>query len=152
MSQKLRAGEFKMKAETEEPVWCDRKRLTVFALPISFTIYTLTESRISIQRGLLNTHEEEIMLFRVRDISYTQSLFERLANTGTVIISSTDATTPVVKLEHVKNAKDVKELLLQLVEQNRKKNRVRTAEVMDDDGNEDGLKEDGLTDENDQES
>lgn len=141
-----------MKAETEEPVWCDRKRLTVFALPISFTIYTLTESRISIQRGLLNTHEEEIMLFRVRDISYTQSLFERLANTGTVIISSTDATTPVVKLEHVKNAKDVKELLLQLVEQNRKKNRVRTAEVMDDDGNEDGLKEDGLTDENDQES
>lgn len=76
MSQKLRAGEFKMKAETEEPVWCDRKRLTVFALPISFTIYTLTESRISIQRGLLNTHEEEIMLFRVRDISYTQSLFE----------------------------------------------------------------------------
>ncbi len=152
MSQKLRAGEFKMKAETEEPVWCDRKRLTVFALPISFTIYTLTESRISIQRGLLNTHEEEIMLFRVRDISYTQSLFERLANTGTVIISSTDATTPVVKLEHVKNAKDVKELLLQLVEQNRKKNRVRTAEVMDDDGNEDGLEEDGLTDENDQES
>lgn len=152
MSQKLRAGEFKMKAETKEPVWCDRKRLTVFALPISFTIYTLTESRISIQRGLLNTHEEEIMLFRVRDISYTQSLFERLANTGTVIISSTDATTPVVKLEHVKNAKDVKELLLQLVEQNRKKNRVRTAEVMDDDGNEDGLKEDGLTDENDQES
>lgn len=152
MSQKLRAGEFKMKAETEEPVWCDRKRLTVFALPISFTIYTLTESRISIQRGLLNTHEEEIMLFRVRDISYTQSLFERLANTGTVIISSTDATTPVVKLEHVKNAKDVKELLLQLVEQNRKKNRVRTAEVMDDNGNEDGLEEDGLTDENDQES
>ena len=152
MSQKLRAGEFKMKAETEEPVWCDRKRLTVFALPISFTIYTLTESRISIQRGLLNTREEEIMLFRVRDISYTQSLFERLANTGTVIISSTDATTPVVKLEHVKNAKDVKKLLLQLVEQNRKKNRVRTAEVMDDDGNEDGLKEDGLTDENDQES
>lgn len=141
-----------MKAETEEPVWCDRKRLTVFALPISFTIYTLTESRISIQRGLLNTREEEIMLFRVRDISYTQSLFERLANTGTVIISSTDATTPVVKLEHVKNAKDVKKLLLQLVEQNRKKNRVRTAEVMDDDGNEDGLKEDGLTDENDQES
>lgn len=152
MSQKLRAGEFKMKAETEEPVWCDRKRLTVFALPISFTIYTLTESRISIQRGLLNTHEEEIMLFRVRDISYTQSLFERLANTGTVIISSTDATTPVVKLEHVKNAKDVKELLLQFVEQNRKKNRVHTAEVMDDDGNEDGLEEDGLTDENDQES
>lgn len=150
MSQKLRAGEFKMKAETEEPVWCDRKRLTVFALPISFTIYTLTESRISIQRGLLNTHEEEIMLFRVRDISYTQSLFERLANTGTVIISSTDATTPVVKLEHVKNAKDVKELLLQLVEQNRKKNRVRTAEVMDD--NDDVLDEDGLTDENNQES
>lgn len=33
MSQKLRAGEFKMKAETEEPVWCDRKRLTDMVAP-----------------------------------------------------------------------------------------------------------------------
>lgn len=132
MKEKLRAGEFKMKAQVEEPVWHDRKRVTIFALPISFTVYTLTPSRIAIQKGLLNTREEEIMLFRVRDISYSQTLFERMAGTGTVIVTSTDATTPVVKLEHVKAAKDVKELLLQLVEQNRKKNRVRTAEVMDD--------------------
>lgn len=142
MSQKLRAGEFKMKADKEAPVWSDRKRLTIFALPISFTIYTLTPSRIAIQKGLLNTSEEEIMLFRVRDISYSQTLFERMAGTGTVIVTSTDATTPLVKLEHVKAAKDVKELL-QLVEQNRKKNRVRTAEVMDDtDGNDDIAEDD----------
>lgn len=143
MSQKLRAGEFKMKADKEAPVWSDRKRLTIFALPISFTIYTLTPSRIAIQKGLLNTSEEEIMLFRVRDISYSQTLFERMAGTGTVIVTSTDATTPLVKLEHVKAAEDVKELLLQLVEQNRKKNRVRTAEVMDDtDGNDDIAEDD----------
>lgn len=51
MSNKLRAGEFKMKADKEDPVWSDRKRLTIFALPISFTIYTLTPSRIAIQKG-----------------------------------------------------------------------------------------------------
>lgn len=131
MKSNLRAGEFAVKAQPDKPVWTDRKRYTIWALPISFTVYTLTPTRIVIQRGLLNIKEEEIMLFRVRDISYSQNLFERIAGTGTVTITSTDATTPVVRLEHVKAAQDVKALLLQLVEDNRRKNRVRTAEVME---------------------
>lgn len=131
MKKDLKAGEFRMKANTEELVWRDRKRVTIFALPISFTVYGLTQTRIKIKTGLLNTKEEEVMLFRVRDVSLTQNLIERIGNTGTVIVTSTDATSPNTALKHVKNAQDVKELLVQLVEENRKKNRVRAAEVMD---------------------
>lgn len=143
MAEKLHLGEFKIRPETEETVWLDRKRVTIFALPISFTIYRLSPSRINIQTGLLNTHEEEIMLYRVRDVSYSQGFFERLNRTGTVIVTSTDATAPAVRLEHVKNARDVKELLIQLVEECRRKNRVRTAEVMDENGDGDGDNIDG---------
>ena len=89
MAEKLHLGEFKIKPETEETVWLDRKRVTIFALPISFTIYRLSPSRINIQTGLLNTREEEIMLYRVRDVSYSQGFFERLNRTGTVIVTST---------------------------------------------------------------
>lgn len=143
MAEKLHLGEFKIKPETEETVWMDRKRLTVFALPISFTIYRLSPSRINIQTGLLNTREEEIMLYRVRDVSYSQGFFERLSGTGTVIITSPDATTPAIRFEHVKNARDVKELVVQLVEECRRKNRVRTAEVMDEDDGDDADNSDG---------
>lgn len=143
MAEKLHLGEFKIRPETEETVWMDRKRVTVFALPISFTIYRLSPSRINIQTGVLNTNEEEVMLYRVRDVSYSQGFFERLNGTGTVIITSTDATAPTVRLEHVKNARDVKELMIQLVEECRRKNRVRTAEVIDEDGCEDASDTDG---------
>ena len=86
----MKAGEFKVKPEMEEEVWMDRKRVTIFALPISFTKYTISPTRIFIQTGILNTHEEEIALFRVRDISMSQSIFERMNKTGTITITSTD--------------------------------------------------------------
>lgn len=126
----MKAGEFKVKPEMEEEVWMDRKRVTIFALPISFTKYTISPTRIFIQTGILNTHEEEIALFRVRDISMSQSIFERMNKTGTITITSTDATTPTVKFEHVKNPRSVKELLSQMVDKSRNKNRVRAVEGM----------------------
>lgn len=133
MDTKMRPGEIRMKLQTEETVWMDRKRLTVFALPISFTRYELTETRLVLNQGLINVKEEEIMLYRVRDVSLTQSFFERLNKTGTVHITSTDATAPVAHLEHIKNPHDVKALLSHLVEDSRTKQRVRTTELMEHD-------------------
>lgn len=141
---KMKAGEFKIRPRIEEPVWMDRKRITIFALPISFTKYEITPSRILVKSGILNTKEEEVALYRVRDISLSQTLIERMNGTGTLTIKSTDATTPVVMCKHVKNPRSVKELLGQLVDKNRNKNRVRTAEIMDGvDGDADG---DGIPD------
>lgn len=124
----MKAGEFKVRPELEEAVWMDRKRIMPFALPWSFTKYIITPTRIQIQSGILNTKEEETMLFRVRDTSLSQSLIERLNGTGTITITSTDATMPTTKLIHVKDPRSVKELLVQMVEKARTKNRVRAVE------------------------
>lgn len=147
----MKAGEFKVKPSMEEDIWMDRKRLTIFALPISFTQYRLTETRIFVQTGILNTREEEIALFRVRDVSMSQSLFERLNGTGTVTITSTDSTTPVVKFEHIKDPRSVKELLSQMVDKSRNRNRVRAVEGIsgedtDGDGHPDDMDGDGIPD------
>lgn len=130
----MKLGEFRVNPEMEEPVWVDKKRVSILALPISFTKYSITNTRILIQTGVLNTQEEEIMLYRVRDTTFSQTLFERMNGTGTLIITSTDATAPSVQLKHIKNPRKVKELLTQMVETNRHKNRVRTVEgVLDTD-------------------
>ena len=41
-----------------EFVWQDRKR-TLFGLPLSFTVYRLTEEKLFIETGFLNKKEEE---------------------------------------------------------------------------------------------
>lgn len=133
MTEKIRPGEIRMKIDMEKEVWMDKKRLTIFALPISFTKYVLTSTRLITEKGLINIQEEEIMLYRVRDITLTQSLFERINKTGTVHITSTDATTPVFTLLHIKNPHDVKNLLIHLVEECRAAQRVRATELMDGD-------------------
>ena len=48
-------------------IWKDRKR--ILGMPISFTRYRLTEDRLFLITGLLNIKEEELILYRVLDIS-----------------------------------------------------------------------------------
>lgn len=40
-----------------EYVWRDRKR-TVFGLPLSFTVYSLTEEKLFIETGFLSKDDE----------------------------------------------------------------------------------------------
>ena len=91
MNNNLEAGEFNIELKEEEPVWMDKKRYTIFALPISFTTYYLTPTKILIESGLFTTREDEIMLYRIRDISATQNIFEKLNKTGTIRICSSDS-------------------------------------------------------------
>lgn len=129
-TQTLKAGELRVALEEEETIWMDRKRRTIFGLPWSFTKYSLTPSRLFIQTGFLTAREDEIRLYRIKDVSYSQSLSERIAGTGTLHIVSSDASTPQVELRHVKNAKKVKAVLSQAIEVSRRENGVRTSEVV----------------------
>ena len=57
-------------------LWQDRKR--VFGLPLSFTRYRLSEDRLFTSKGFLNVKDDEVLLYRIRDISTSRSLFQRL--------------------------------------------------------------------------
>lgn len=114
-----------------EFLWSDKKRH--FGLPISFTKYSLTADRLFCETGLLNLLEETVLLYRVRDISMSRSLWQRLFRVGTIIINSSDKTSPVLKIQNVRNVSDVKELIFTTVENAREAKRMRTTELLDDD-------------------
>lgn len=117
-----------MEKTTIEFLWKDRKRH--LGLPLSFTRYMLSEDRLFLSEGLLNIRENELLLYRVRDISTSRSLWQRIFGVGTVIVDSSDKTTPQLVLKNIKDPTAVKELLHKYVEEMKIQRRVRVGEIM----------------------
>lgn len=115
-------------AITIEYLWKDRKRY--FGLPLSFTRYALSEDRLFISVGLLNIKDDEVLLYRVRDIDTERSLFQRLFGVGTVTVMSSDKTMPNLVLKNIKDPVMVKEIIHKQVEDMKIKRRVRLGEIM----------------------
>lgn len=126
----MKNGEFSSEYQPEGELWTDKKRTALFGLPISTTQYALTNTKLIIRRGLITLREDEVQLYRVRDLALRQSLFERMSGTGTIHICSTDAMTPEIEIQHVKNPRTVKELLSKTVESCRKASGIRTSEIV----------------------
>lgn len=123
-------------AITIEKLWNDRKRY--FGLPLSFTRYALSEDRLFISVGFLNIKDDEVLLYRVRDIDTQRNLWQRLFGVGTVTVISSDQTMPTLVLKNVKDPVFVKELIHKQVEEMKIKRRVRFGEVMTSDMDGDG--------------
>lgn len=115
----------------EEFVWCDRKR-TFLGLPWSFTVYKLTEEKLLIETGFFSKKEEEIRLYRIMDLTLQRSFGERLFGLGTVHCCTADKSTPEFDILKVKKAKEVKNLISDLVEKQRDAKRITARELMDD--------------------
>ena len=111
-----------------EYIWQDKKRY--FGMPISFTRYALSEDRLFISVGLLNIKDDEILLYRVRDIDTDRSLWQRLFGVGTITIVSSDSTMPKLVLQNIKDPVGTKELIHEQVEEMKLKRRVRFGEIM----------------------
>ena len=111
-------------------LWKDRKRY--FGLPLSFTRYSLSDDRLFISEGFLTIKDDEVLLYRVRDIDTRRSLWQRLFGVGTVTVISSDKTMPNLVLQNVKDPVMVKELIHKQVEEAKIKRRVRFGEIMTD--------------------
>ena len=114
-----------------EYIWRDRKRY--FGMPISFTRYGLSEDRLFLSVGFLNIKDEEVLLYRVRDINTSRSLWQRIFGVGTVTVMSSDKSMPTLLLKNVKDPVMVKELLHSQVEEMKRQRRVRVGEIMTSD-------------------
>ena len=115
---------------TIEYLWKDRKRY--FGLPISFTRYSLSEDRLFTSVGFLNIKDDEILLYRVRDIDTSRSIWQRIFGVGSVSVMSSDKTMPTLVLKNIKDPIFVKELIHKQVEETKIKRRVRFGEIMTD--------------------
>ena len=110
-------------------LWKDKKRY--MGMPISFTKYSLGEDRLFCETGFLNSQFEEVLLYRVRDISLRRNLWQKIFGMGSVHIVSTDVTLPELVLKNIKNSFEVKELIHAQVEKVKIERRVRITEVND---------------------
>ena len=116
-----------MAATKGKVFWSDRKRY--FGLPISFTKYAISEDRLFQTTGLLNQKYEEVLLYRVRDLTMTRTFGQLLLGVGTIKISSSDKSNPDLYIYNVKDPAAVKELLHRKVEELKIRRRIRFSEV-----------------------
>ena len=108
-------------------LWSDRKRY--FGLPLSFTRYAISEDRLFQATGILNLKYEEILLYRIRDITLSRSFGQRIFGVGSITVTSSDKSRPVLVIQNVKDAPAVKELIHQQVEYMKIRRRVRFGEI-----------------------
>ena len=113
-------------------VWTDRKR-TLFGLPLSFTTYKLTEEKLIIESGFLSKKEEEIRLYRIMDLTLNRPFFERIFGVGTIHCCTADKSTPEFNVSKIKNPREIKDLLSDMVEKQRDEKRITAREFMTDD-------------------
>ena len=115
-----------------EYVWKDRKRI-IFGLPWSFTVYKLTKEKLLIETGIFSKRQEEIRLYRVMDLTLNRPLGQRLWGLGTVHCCTADKSTPEFDILRIKNSEQVKDMISDLVEEQRDLKRVSAREFMSED-------------------
>lgn len=77
-----------------EVVQQERKRWLLFGLPFTFTKYTLTNRKILINSGFFTSREDEILLYRVLDMTLSRTLIQKLFGLGTVVVEAQDKFQP----------------------------------------------------------
>ncbi len=118
----------KLTRDYGEIIWTGKK--CILGMPISFTRYILTESKLITRIGLLNLREDEIELYRVYDKSMKLPLGQRIVGCGTITLLSKDSDSPSKVLQSIKRPREVKRLLDEAVQAQRDKYSVRGRDMM----------------------
>ena len=126
-----------MAKDTKEYLWKDKKR-TIFGLPLSFTTYAFDKERFYIKRGFLTIRMDEVRLYRVMDLSFRQTLGQRIFGVGSIFCESADKSMKNFEIKNIKSPEEVMEKLSKLVEEERERKRVSSREYLHDDDDFDG--------------
>ena len=108
-----------------EVVQQERKRWLLFGLPFTFTKYTLTNRKILINSGFFTSREDEILLYRVLDMTLSRTLLQKLFGLGTVTVEAQDKFQPTLVVKNIRNSQQFKDNLSYLVEEEKLRLRMR---------------------------
>ena len=120
-----------------EGQYTERKRWVFFGLPFTFTTYHIADNVITVDSGFFRKVENDCYMYKVQDVELVATFWERIAGLGTVICYTGDTTHPKLMLEHIKNAKTIKNYILEASENARMRRRTLNtlnigAEALDD--------------------
>jgi len=90
--------------------------------------WKITSQRIQTERGVLAKKIEVVELWRVEDISYAQSLWERLLNEANITLTSMDKSTPKLVISGLTHHRELYENLRAAIEKRRREQRVIAVE------------------------
>ena len=82
-----------------------------------FTRFVLTTDRIITRRGVLAKHSKEIPLERINDISFSQTVFERMVGAGDLLIESAGERGQE-RIEDVRKPEEVQRRIYEMSEDN----------------------------------
>lgn len=99
------------------------------------THYVITTHRLLCREGILARRGRDLGLSRITDVTFTQSLWERIIRSGTVLVRAAGEHTTV--LSRIPDSPGVARLLDQLVEEDADR-RAQKSAGYDDDGYPDG--------------
>ena len=97
---------------------------------VAATRYRLTTQRLFVQTGLVAKNLEEVELFRVKDVTLTQGMLQRMLGVGTVVVLSTDDTAPRLELHGILGPMEVKEQIRTAFRASRQREGMRMAEFI----------------------
>ena len=97
---------------------------------VASTRYRLTSQRLFAQTGLIAKNVEEVELFRVKDVTLSQGVLDRLLGVGTVTVLSTDDTAPELDLAGIRDPLAAKEALRTAFRAARQREGLRTGEFI----------------------
>lgn len=80
------------------------------------THYVITTHRVLFREGVLARHGRDILLSRITDVSYRQTLWERIVSSGTLTIESAGEGGTTV-LERIPDSDGVQQLLNHMIEE-----------------------------------
>jgi uncharacterized membrane protein YdbT with pleckstrin-like domain len=91
--------------------------------------YELTTQRVRVRQGILSKRTDELELYRVKDVTVFEPLWQRLFGLGNITITTNDASTPSLTMEALPGAAQTREALRNAIEDCRDRKRVRIAEL-----------------------
>ncbi|WP_408840371.1 PH domain-containing protein [Acidocella sp.] len=94
--------------------------------------FTLTNQRIKIRVGVLSRRIDEIELYRIKDVFYSASFFERLWGIGNISLLSTQISSRRGRITGIRNAEDVREAIRAYVQAARTGRGVREVDYFRD--------------------
>ncbi len=93
------------------------------------TVFTLTNERLLVTRGIITRHQDNLELYRVRDYCVKQPILLRMFGLGNLELLTSDTMTPNVIIPAIRDVEGVREMLRTSVEAARDRKRVRQMDV-----------------------